>query len=224
MAATFAYLMTILVALIQFMLVSADFDLYRVAGSTPWKGHRVRSSDITGPLPPFVPIDLGWQLFDWDAEPTCERLLHAPLYPTSKDLSHGRLGVRCVGKCSIYDRPWGHVKLVEFHFTNFPIYHATIYNDDGYERDGGWKWWMWGVDNLNYGECFTYDNFDLDCEYPDIKTYIRVSRKFRCSPREHSITAKYINEAYMSEGGENILHEHHGKRAVGNATAVAGTG
>lgn len=103
MAATFAYLLTVFVALIRFTAVSADFDLYRIHGSSPVH-HRVRSSDITGPLPPLVPpFDYGWQIFDWDAEPTCDQLLQAPFYKNSKDLSHGRLGVRCVGKCGIED-------------------------------------------------------------------------------------------------------------------------
>lgn len=125
--------------------------------------------------------------------------------------------------------PWDNVERIEFHFTNYPIYHATIYRNKGYEQDGGWKWDMWGIDHLLYGECFTYDNHDLDCNYPDTKAHFYVTRKFRCSLRQHDITAKGINEAYMKEGGETVGHKYHGKRAVdnaeaGNATAVAWTG
>ncbi|KAL5428322.1 hypothetical protein PMIN07_011184 [Paraphaeosphaeria minitans] len=223
MAATLARLLAILVAFIQLTAVVADFDLYQVSGSSPIH-HHGRSLHITAPGPglPLPPFNYGWQIFDLNNEPTCDQLFQAPFYQNKRDLSHGRLGINCVGRCGITDPPWANVQRLEMHFTN--QYHATIYKDDGYERDGGWKWTLWGVNGKNYGECFTYDNHDLDCKYPETGGHFEVSRKFRCSPNDHDITAEWINQRYMEQGGETMGHKYHGKRAVDNATAIAWIG
>lgn len=110
------------------------------------------------------------------------------------------------------------------HFSTTYDYHATIYSDDGYVQDNGWKWNLWGVDGHNYGMCFAYDTHDMDCVYPGTNHHFYLSRKFRCVPNDHAITAKWINQVHMDEGGETMGHKYHRKRSVSNVTGIAWKG
>ena len=79
-------LKTVLVIFFTFLqVVLGNFDLYRVKG---W--------DEVGD----EPLD-GYQVYNY--EPQCYQITRMVGWKPSKDLSHGRIGIRCVGKCGIDD-------------------------------------------------------------------------------------------------------------------------
>ncbi|KAL5379146.1 hypothetical protein DPSP01_008596 [Paraphaeosphaeria sporulosa] len=195
MSTTFVYLLSIVFTVVQF--TTADFDLYRV--DSDWSR-------------------LGWALFDMDAEPgtagsTCDDVNNHAFYPGKNDLS-----------TAVWSS-WPDVNIVEMHFVNKPLYHWTIYKDDGYVRDNGWKWWLWGVDGHNYGECFAYEGHDVDCYDAKSNGHVYYNCKFRCNVRDPTITAKAINAAYWKDTGYKPPNTKKSlsNGAVGNATAIAWT-
>ena len=213
----FTYFVYLLVALFALARVTeANFDMYQIHGvrtGTTWPG-----DELTG-----------WKLVNND--PNCDQIDHDASWQSRKDLSHGRRGIRCDGKCGYDDvssqlqqlvcllrsqiltstqPPWPDRKLVEMHFTNNPLYHFTIYKDKGHNVDGTWRWTLYGVDDKEHGECFAYGDHEWTCQWPDIKVTMNGKRKFRCLTQ---VDANTINFAFKSEG----IMETEGN----NSTAVA---
>ncbi|KAL1605244.1 hypothetical protein SLS60_004788 [Paraconiothyrium brasiliense] len=194
MTVLLVHVLAILATILPF--TTANFDLYHIHGvkaEGSWPGSEIN----------------GWQL--QNDNPSCEQVDQYAVWRDSGDLSHGRLGIRCEGKCGYGDAPWPDVKLIEMHFTNNPLYHFTIYKDRGYEVNGAWRWYLYGTDGKSYGDCFAWGDYNWDCQWPNEHLAAKGYRKFRCIT---DVDANTINDEYKKEGGRALA-------VASNTTLVA---
>lgn len=89
------------------------------------------------------------------------------------------------------------------HLTNHPLWHFTIYKDNGYLLDGAWRWWMFGTDGHSYGECFAYGDHVWDCKWPETKLSLVGHRKFRCIT---DVDALAIYASLKKEANFSLIH------------------